>query len=115
MSDAKQKLTGQCHCGEIKYEAVNNIIKCSYCKCRGCQRSSGALDVPYVTVSAKDFTITAGTPAEFRASCGDSCDAHGTWLYCPKCGGRLCWKSNNGEQMDICAGSLDDTSVFSVK
>lgn len=109
------KFIGQCHCGEIRYEAVGPIIRCTYCDCRGCQRAAGALQVPYVTVQRAKFTITAGQPLEFRASSGEKCDCHGVWNFCPRCGTPVFWKGDKTEEIDIFAGTLDDTKLFQPK
>ena len=110
-----QKFAGQCHCGVIKYEAEPPIIKCTYCDCRGCQRTTGALQVPYVTVQRAKFTITAGHPLEYRADSGEKCDCHGVWNFCPQCGTPVFWKGDKTEEIDIFAGTLDDTKIFQPK
>ena len=91
------------------------MTKCSHCDCRGCQRATGTLKVPFVTVPRKNFKITAGKPSQFRAKSGEKCDVHGVWVFCPQCGTQLYWLGNKGDQLDIFAGTLDDTSVFKVK
>jgi hypothetical protein len=105
-------ITGQCHCGHVRYGAQGPIVKCSYCDCRGCQRATGALNVPFVTVNSADLALTAGALAEFRATSGDACDAHGTWFHCPRCGSPLFWRHTDGTDTDIFAGTLDDTAIF---
>ena len=43
--DAKERpakpITGQCHCGRVKYRVQGPVVKCSYCDCGGCQRATG--------------------------------------------------------------------------
>jgi len=108
-------ITGQCHCGAVKYEAQGTVVKSSHCDCRGCQRASGAIQVPFVTVLRTGFKITAGKPTEFRAKSEAKCDCHGTWHFCPKCGTQMFWKGDKGKELDVFAGTLDDTSVFQPK
>ena len=110
-----QKISGQCHCGSIKYEASEPIIKCSYCDCRGCQKATGTLKAPFVTVQRAGFKVTAGQPAEFRAKSGGKCDCQGIWCFCQKCGTQVYWKGDKGDELDIFAGTLDDTKVFQPK
>ncbi len=107
-------IKGQCHCGYIKYEAGGPVIKCSYCDCSGCRRATGTLKAPFVTVSRDGFRIADHKPSEFRAESGEKCDAHGSWSFCPKCGTQLFWKGNQGNELDLFAGTLDDISVFRV-
>ena len=105
-------ITGHCHCGQIRYEAQPPIIKCSYCDCAGCQRATGTFKAPFVTVLRSGFKVTAGEPSVFRANGGEACDAHGEWFFCPQCGAQVFWRGYEGDQLDIFAGTLDDTSLF---
>ncbi len=108
-------ITGQCHCGQVKYRAEGAIVKSSVCDCRGCQRATGALAAPFITVRRANFTITAGKAASFRATSGEKCDGHGVWHFCAKCGAQLYWLGDKGKDVDIFAGTLDDTSLFQPK
>jgi len=110
-----ETIKGQCHCGYIKYEAQGPIVKCSYCDCHGCRKATGTLKVPFVTVLREGFKITESEPFEFRAESGEKCDAHGAWHFCPKCGSQVFWKGNQGNELDLFAGSLNDTTLFQVK
>jgi len=108
-------MTGQCHCGHVKYRVQGPIRKCSTCDCRGCQRATGALRVPFVTVLRSAFTITQGEPKPFRGTSKAQCDVNGVWHFCPRCGTQVFWKPHKGNLVDIFAGTLDDTSVFKPK
>ena len=117
--DAKERpakpITGQCHCGRVKFRAEGPVVKCSTCDCRGCQRATGTLKAPFVTVLRSAFTITEGEPASFRSASKAKCDCHGVWHFCPKCGTQIFWKADKGNELDIFAGTLDDTSMFRAK
>lgn len=113
-SDSQDKFVGQCHCGAVKYEAVKPVVKCSYCDCQGCQRATGSLKAPFVTVKQDGFKILAGKVTEFKSDSGIKCDAHGKWYFCSQCGGHLYWQSDNGGDVDLFAGSLNDKSIFVV-
>jgi hypothetical protein len=39
----------------------------------------------------------------------------GVWLFCPKCGAPVFWKSNKGDQIAIFAGTLDDLRMYKPK
>jgi len=112
--DAKP-ITGQCHCGQVKFKAEGPVVKCSYCDCRGCQRATGTLKAPYVTVLRSAFTLTAGAPASFRSASKAKCDCHGVWFFCSNCGTQLFWKADKGTELDLLAGTLDDPSIFKPK
>ena len=105
-------MTGRCHCGQITYETLGEVVKCSACDCDGCRRATGTLQAPFVTVRQAEFRITAGRPKAFRPAAGDRCDAHGSWNFCPDCGGPLFWQPAQGDQIDLFAGSLDDRSAY---
>ena len=106
-----ESIVGQCHCGSIRYEAQPPIVKCSYCDCPGCQRATGTLRAPFVTVHRKEFSIVSGESSTFRADSGVKCDAHGVWHFCAKCGTPVFWLGDRGE-LDIFAGTLIDTGLF---
>jgi hypothetical protein len=112
-------ITGRCHCGSIVYEASAAHAGPADCTCRGCQRASGALKPEYVNVPAADLKITAGQPSVFKAKpekvAGAECDAWGVWEFCPKCGGPLFWRSDDGKKIAIFAGTLDDPRVYKPK
>ena len=90
----------------------NPIVKSSSCDCDGCRRATGTLNVPFVSVRRAGFKVTAGEPNQFRAEAGVKCDAFGVWSFCSKCGTQLFWTGDTGDEIDIFAGTLDDTSVF---
>jgi len=106
------KVTGRCHCGYITYAAEGPVIKCSYCDCGGCRKATGTLKAPFVTVRRTSFKVTSGQASEFRAKSKEKCDCHGVWYFCPKCGTQVFWKADEGDELDIFAGTLDDTTVF---
>ncbi len=105
-------IVGRCHCGAVAYRARGPVVRCGPCDCRDCQRASGSLKPTYVTVARAGFKVTSGKPAAYRAKTGEKCDCHGTWHFCRKCGGPLYWENDNGKEIDLFAGSLDDPSIY---
>ena len=106
------KVTGQCHCGQITYEAEDPNLSVGYCDCRGCQKATGTLRAPFVHVNRAGFRTTKGDPKAFRAASGDKCDAGGVWHFCSDCGTQLFWKGDRGDEIAIFAGTLDDASLL---
>ena len=113
MEATAKQITGQCHCGHIRYEARGPIVKSSHCECPGCTRATGTLSAPFVTVLRTGFRIIQGEPSQFRAESGVACDAFGVWHFCSRCGTQVFWKGDQGEELDVFAGTLDDRSLYS--
>ncbi len=112
MSKSGSKLiTGQCHCGAVKYEATGPIFRQGECDCRACQRATGTLGSPNVGVKPDDFRIVKGTPAQYKSENNVDCEA-GTYHFCAHCGSPLFWRAPDGFEVAILVGSLDDTSVY---
>ncbi len=108
-------ITGQCHCGKIKYKATGEVVECNYCSCRGCQLATGTLKAPFVKIFRKDLQILSGEPKTFQSDSKAQCDVNGVWHFCPDCGSQIFWVGHNSDKMDLFAGTLDDTSLFKVK
>ena len=104
-------LTGQCHCGSVKYEAQGPITREGVCTCRACQRATGALESPNVGVNSAGFTITSGIPSKFVSESNEDCDS-GTFYFCNRCGTQLYWTDAGETEIAIFAGSLDNTYLF---
>ena len=92
------KVDGQCHCGEIRYEAEIDPSKVGICHCNDCQILTGSAYRVSVPVSAAKLKLLKGTPklyvktAEsgnkraqgFCADCGSpiyATDAHKPEIY----------------------------------
>ena len=112
---AQKPITGQCHCGHIKYEAQGPVVDSNHCNCRGCQRATGSLRSAILVVPRAGFKIVSGKISSFRAKDGVKCDKHGIWYFCPKCGSQVYWKPDRGQVFDIFAGTLDDLTIFKPK
>ena len=111
-------ITGECFCGHIKYGSEGPIIESNYCDCRGCQRANGTLRVPWVVVPLTSLKIVAGEPSRVRSDAypEGTCDGYGgERAFCPECGTQLFWYGDGRDKVDICAGTLDDISLFQPK
>ena len=106
-----QKITGQCHCGTVKYAAQGPILRQGSCSCQACQKATGALTSPNIGVPMESFKITSGKPSEFHGSSGVACDT-GVFHFCNHCGSQLYWIDAANTEIAIFAGTLDDISLF---
>ena len=78
------KVTGQCHCGAIRYEAEVDPARVQICHCTDCQRLAGSAYRVSVGAVAETFRLLQGTPKIYikTAESGNR-RAHG---FCAECG-----------------------------
>ena len=105
-------ITGQCLCGEIKYEIINAPTMTGVCHCKNCQRQAGSAFSTIAAVAKTDLSFTAGQPRLYKDSdtaSGNSVDR----FFCGNCGSPI--YSAIVSQPDnyfIKTGTLDNTSEF---
>jgi hypothetical protein len=81
------KITGQCHCGAIRYEADVDPAKVNACHCTDCQRFSGAPYRVSVRAPKESFRLLSGTPKIYvkTAESGNK----RAQAFCADCGSAL--------------------------
>ena len=95
-------LTGGCACGAIRYELRETPYDTGWCRCRLCQRSSGAPAIVFTTVGLASFVVTAGAPTIWRSS------SFGERGFCARCGSLLTIHIDfQPATIDIAAATLD--------
>ena len=104
-------ITGQCHCGAVKYLATGQIIHQGECSCRACQRATGTLGSPNLGVEQANFQVVRGKPSQFKSKSNEGCEA-GTFNFCGECGAPLFWRSPDGYMVGLLVGSLNDMSLY---
>jgi hypothetical protein len=78
------KIEGQCHCGQITYEAVANADKVTICHCTDCQTLTGSAYRANVQASAETFVLRTGQPKIYiKTAESGTKRAH---AFCPACG-----------------------------
>jgi hypothetical protein len=78
------KVTGQCHCGNIRYEAEVDPATVRVCHCADCQRLTGTAFRTNVASLPGTFRLTSGTPKIYiKTAESGTKRAHG---FCPDCG-----------------------------
>jgi hypothetical protein len=85
--------TGQCLCGNVRYQVRGEPSRVRLCHCADCRRESGSA-----------FTMFAVRPRDAFDSSGEATVYKGR-SFCPACGSRLFNLSAN--EAEIRAGSLD--------
>lgn len=97
------KLTGECFCGDIKYEIDGDVHDARSCHCSRCRKAFSGAGSAYALVKPGTFRWTAGQD-QLNNYTGD----HGAGLaFCSRCGTTLCgtWQ---GEVHGITLGTLNE-------
>ena len=78
------KVDGQCHCGNIKYEAEVDPEQIMICHCTDCQTLSGSAYRTLVKSVVDGLNVISGTP-KIYVKLGSS-GARRQQSFCPECG-----------------------------
>ena len=81
------KIDGQCHCGQIAYEADLDLDKVGICHCTDCQTLSASAFRTVALVPGDAFRITRGTPKTY-VKVAESGNRR-VQAFCPNCGSAL--------------------------
>jgi hypothetical protein len=82
----KVKITGECFCGEIKYEVNGSLRDARSCHCSRCRKAFSSQASAYALLENKDFKWLCGE--ELLTS---YLSKHGFGLqFCSRCGSTLC-------------------------
>lgn len=99
--------TGQCLCGEIKYEVSGDLLWAGACHCRMCQRQSGGAFQIWASTSKKNFKLTSGIPKKFQSS------ANVFRSSCPTCSSHLFFEYKDAPgDLYITTVSFDDPEII---
>ena len=105
-------ITGQCLCGNVKYQFENPPNMTGVCHCKNCQRQAGSAFSTLAVVPKAEFTFTVGEPKLYED--GDTRSGNTVKRYfCGDCGSPL--YSTLPDQPDnvyLKTGTMDDTSAF---
>ena len=98
-------VTGGCQCGAIRFRA-EALGEASICHCRMCQKATGGLFGPYVSVKLAQFAWTRGAPKRFQSS---NKVRRG---FCENCGTPLTFEHQDAvASLGLIIGALDDPSA----
>ena len=78
------KVTGTCHCGQIRYEALADPLKVSLCNCTDCQVMTGSAFRVSVPVPADSFRFLSGSPKVYVKTAQSGTRRRHS--FCPACG-----------------------------
>lgn len=98
--------SGQCLCGEIKFEVHGKERWTGVCHCKMCQRLSGGGFQVWVQFEQKELKILTGKPKDFSSS------SRVVRSACPNCSSHLFFRyTDSATDLYITAPSLDGSEV----
>jgi hypothetical protein len=103
---AKQRMSGGCQCGKVRYTVEVDPDQAYLCHCRMCQRATGGVAAAFVGLPRADCTWESG-PDWYQSS------PIARRPFCANCGTPLGFEFLEGENMDLTVGSFDDSYAFS--
>ena len=96
-------ITGECFCGEVKYQVDGRLHDARSCHCSRCRKAFSAQASAYALVDSADFQWLSGE-ALLTSYVGE----HGFGLqFCRQCGSTLCGV-HEGAVHGITLGCLND-------
>lgn len=100
-------LTGQCHCGAIRYEMPDEVLHHALCHCSDCRRHAGAPMVGWAMMPADQLSVV-GNPRVYESS------DHGRRHFCGDCGTGLFYVNEAmlPGMIDVQSGTLDDPDAL---
>jgi hypothetical protein len=110
MSEQKQRYTGGCLCGALRYEAEGEPKFSGHCYCADCRKASGSGFIPFMGFPSAAVRFT-GQSLKFTSAAASG----GTAVRnsCPVCGSLVFGgEVGKAKVFTIYAGTLDDPSLF---
>jgi len=101
-----EKITGNCLCGEVKYEVTGDLKGFMMCHCTRCQKASGSAHVANIFTAPDNVKIVAGE-AQIKSYKLPDPPAFGK-SFCTNCGSVVPYLNGAGTAMIIPAGTLNE-------
>ena len=99
------KLTGQCLCGQVKYEADGDIKFQGNCHCIDCRQASGSAFVTLVFMGQDTVKVTGEIKSfSHKADSGNTL----TKQFCPNCGSQMFNRNSGNSVLAIKAGTVNE-------
>ena len=110
MDASRNRYTGGCLCGAVRYEASGAPLMAGHCYCADCRKASGSGFIPFMGFASTAVRFS-GETRQYRSKAFRGGEA--VRNFCPVCGG-LVFGGVVGKDTShtIYAGSLDDVSSF---
>ena len=78
------KVTGKCHCGQVRYEAEIDPAKVNLCNCTDCQMLTGSVFRVGVPAPAETYKLLSGKPKVYVKTADSGTKRRHS--FCPNCG-----------------------------
>ena len=106
------KITGGCHCGNIKYEAEAKPENAMICHCTDCQILSGSAFRTLLLTNEEAFNFTSGQPKIYIKIADSGKKREQT--FCPECGSPIYSASfgDDPREYAIRLGTVDQRDVI---
>ena len=107
----KNRHTGGCNCGAIRYECIGSPLLSFNCHCRNCQLFGGSAFSSSMVFPVDEFRLLSGNTKHFEKQVeSGNIFTHG---FCEKCGSPLYgFSSGHPGYIGVRAITLDDPSWF---
>ena len=106
-------IDGECHCGQVKYEAEIVRKDVSICHCTDCQRLTGTAYRVTVTAESQRFRVMSGEP-KLYVKIGDN-GRRRLQFFCPNCGSPIytTGEEDDARQVGIRLGTVNQRRELS--
>jgi len=101
------KVTGRCHCGQVRYEAEIDPAKVNLCNCTDCQMLTGSVFRVAVPAPAATYRLLSGQPRVYVKTADSGTKRRHS--FCPNCGTPVSATADTGkpETYSLRVGCLD--------
>ena len=105
----REKRTGGCLCGAVRYEIEGPLPAPSACHCAQCRRQHGALGV-YTLAPTDHYRIKGGRHIVWYESSPGIRRG-----FCKHCGSKLFWERADSGQLDVVVGTMDPPTRLKIE
>ena len=103
----KDKITGGCYCGEVRFHAAPEPRVVANCHCANCRRATGAQAVAWIILKRSQFQFVRGMPHRYQT------ETNAWRTFCDRCGTSLTYETaRRPDEIDVTTGSLDHPEDF---
>lgn len=99
-------MKGSCLCGAVQYEVQGPFKVFQYCHCSRCRKLTGSVHSANMFVPPAQFQWTKGDSNVGRYRLPGA--KYFSTAFCKTCGSTLPWTTNDGSNVVVTAGTLDE-------